>query len=266
MISVQDAVGRCVALSVPARRIVSLVPSLTETVCILGAAEQLVGVTRYCTEPSAVLARLPRVGGTKNPDIARIHRLEPDLVLMNAEENRREDFVALETAGLRVFVSFPRRVADVPALLQQLGMLTGTAAAADDMIADLQRARAEIAATECPAVRVFCPIWKNPWMSFNRDTYPHDLLAHVGAINVCAECAERFCRIELAAVAAAMPEIVVLPDEPYVFSQKDVPSLAALSATPALRQGRIVFVDGKALTWYGARTASGLRDLHRIIA
>ena len=267
MIRVVDDAGRALALPHAARRIVSLVPSLTETVFALGGGESVVGVTRYCTEPAAAVAHIARVGGTKNPDIDRIVALRPDLVIVNAEENRREDFAALEVAGLMVFVSFPRRARDVALLLHRLGALSATEPAAAAMVSELERTLALMDATAPPhRARIFCPIWKNPWMSFNRDTYDDDMLWIAGAENVCRDREARYPSVTLADIAAAQPEVILLPDEPYVFQEKDLPALAALRDTPAWRERRVHFVDGKALSWYGARTAAALGVLRRIIA
>jgi ABC-type Fe3+-hydroxamate transport system substrate-binding protein len=262
VIAVRDDVGREVVLARAARRLVSLVPSITETVFALGGGEALVGVSRYCTEPAGRVERVEQVGGTKNPDVERIRALRPDLVLVNAEENRREDFDALDAAGVTVFVSFPRRAREVSDLLTRLGELTGTASAAARMAAELTCALEEM---EVPrprgAARVFCPIWKNPWMSFNRDTYADDMLHIAGGHNVCGDRPERYCTVSLEEIAALMPEVILLPDEPYVFRAKDLAALGPLSGTPASRNQRVHFVDGKALSWYGTRTAAALRYL-----
>src|SRR5262249_30801378 len=120
-----DDLGRSVELVAEPQRIVSLVPSLTETLFAIGAGPAVVGVTRWCVEPAASVATVPKVGGTKNPDLARIAELAPDLVVMNAEENRREDFTALVDAGLTVFVTEPKTVADGVRSIVQLGELSG---------------------------------------------------------------------------------------------------------------------------------------------
>ncbi len=262
MICVADDLGRAVRLRAPARRIVSLVPSVTETLFALGCGEAVVGVTRYCTEPPAAVARVERIGGTKNPDVAHIGALAPDLVLVDAEENRREDFDALEQLGLTLFVLFPVRARDCVDLLRRIGQLTGTAPCAEGLATALERRLASVAsAAGHPPRRVFCPIWKNPWMSFNRQTYAHDMLANAGGENVCAAYAERYCTVTLDAIATAMPEVILLPDEPYVFTAKVLPALDPLRDTPAWRGGRVHFIDGKALSWFGARTAAALEYL-----
>ncbi len=266
MIAVRDATGRELVLPSPPRRVASLVPSLTETVFALGRGDVLVGVTRYCSEPKGAVERLERVGGTKNPDLNRIRALRPDVVLLNAEENRREDCAALQADGA-VFVSFPQRVCEVSELIRALGILLDAREAAAKIAAQLDEELAEIGArlptTERP--RVFCPIWKNPWMGFSSDTYAGDMLAVAGAMNVLGARAGRYFEVELEEIAAAAPELILLPDEPYVFKQKDLPALAALSGTPAWRNNHVYFIDGKALSWFGSRSASGLGYLVQIL-
>jgi ABC-type Fe3+-hydroxamate transport system substrate-binding protein len=266
MIRVEDDAGREVELPRAAQRIVSLVPSLTEALFVLGCGESVVGVTRYCTEPAGKVERLERVGGTKNPDLARIRELQPNLVLLNAEENRREDFEALERAGLTTFVSFPHRARDVGGLLRRIGQLTRTDACAARLAGELDDTLGEfVRADPLEPVRVFCPIWKNPWMSFNRETYAHDMLALAGGRNVCADRAKRYCTIVLSEIAAAQPEIILLPDEPYVFTPRVLPDLEPLRDTPAWRANRVHFIDGKELCWYGPRTAPALRHLRALL-
>ena len=262
MPEVVDDLGRLFRLAGPPRRIVSLVPSLTETLFALGCGDRLVGVTRYCVEPAGAVERVERVGGSKNPDVARIVSLRPDLVIVNAEENRREDFSAFEAAGLQVFVTFSRRVGDLPSLFERLGQLTGSQAAAEHLIAGVQQllSGGEGQGGETPP-RVFCPIWKNPWMSFNADTYAHDVLRLAGGANICADHPERYPVVCLDAVATAAPQVILLPDEPYVFQPKDLPALAPLAETPAMRCGRVHFIDGKALSWYGPRAITAVRTV-----
>jgi ABC-type hemin transport system substrate-binding protein len=264
MIEVIDDAGRVLQLHEAARRIVSLVPSLTETFFALGRADRLVGVTRYCTEPAGAVERIERIGGTKNPDCERIQALRPDLVVVNAEENRREDFDVLEGAGLNVFVSFSRRVDDVVGLIHRLGTLTASAATAQQLGAEIQHAQEQLrCGPQLKRRRVFCPIWKNPWMSFNHETYADDLLSLAGGENVCRSRAQRYPAVDLGEIAAADPEVILLPDEPYVFSTKDLPSLTPLRATSV---SRIHFIDGKALSWYGPRTARALTHLRGVLA
>lgn len=258
-----DDLGRTVELAAAPPRIVSLVPSLTETLFAIGAGPCVVAVTRYCEEPAAGVARLPKVGGTKNPDLQAIVELAPDVVVMNAEENRREDFEALAAAGLPVFVTEPKTIFDGIRSIAQLGELAGRPEGAVLSAEQERRVRATLAQVEGRRpVRYFCPIWRKPWMAFNADTYAHDMLRAAGGANVCASAGERYPTVTLEAIADAAPEVVVLPDEPYRFTEKDLAGLAAL----ALPRERVHFVDGKALSWYGPRIAAGLERFVALFA
>lgn len=256
-----DVIGRSLELASPPMRIVSLVPSLTEALFAFGLAERVAGVTRYCVEP-AQARRKPRVGGTKNVDIARLSALEPDLVLANVEENTREDVDALIAAGMPVFVTYPRTVAGAIAELRELAEMTGAIEAAAPLIADAKEAlRCAEAANEFRTpLRTFCPIWRNPWMTIGPDTYMHDFLRVCGAENVYSGSRDRYPAIELAEVSERRPEVVLLPDEPYRFAQKHVSEVIE-----ALGDLRIYLVDGKSLCWYGPRIGPALVEVQRLL-
>jgi len=255
---VTDDLDHVVDLVDAPARVVSLVPSVTELVCAFGCADRLIAVTRYCTHPPDVVARLPKVGGTKNPDCAAIAALRPDVVLMNAEENRREDAAELERLGVPIFTGFPRTVPEAARSIAAVGRLLGVAEIAARHAEAVDAARTAALAAVRRRRQVFCPIWRKPWMTFNRDTFVHDLLACAGANNICADATDRYPVIDLDAVARAEPDVILLPDEPYHFRRRHLADLGALAATPAWRDGRIHFVDGRALTWYGARTPAAL--------
>lgn len=263
---IADGAGSVLRLAEPPRRIVSLVPSLTETLFTLGAGDRVVAATRYCTDPRDAIATVPRVGGTKNPDCAAIVALAPDLVVMNAEENRREDHAVLRDAGLPVLVTDVRTVDAGIAVIEDLGRIVGCETRGREIAAAQIAARDALAWRPGPRVRYFCPIWRNPWMTFNADTYAHDLLRLVGGENVAASHAERYPRVELDAIAAARPRIVLLPSEPYRFGPRDVPAAAVVLADPATAARRVHCVDGQALTWYGPRIAEALRTFAALVA
>ncbi len=263
---VDDDAQRQVVLPHPPRRIVSLVPSVTELVCDLGAADRLIAVTRYCTQPPAVVARLARVGGTKTPLCERIVDLRPDLVLINSEENRRVDFEALLARDVPVFVSFATSVAAAAHSVSRLGQALGVGAPAVRLAREIERTASEVRRVARRRCRVFCPIWRKPWMSFNADTYCHDVLASAGGDNLCADAVRRYPEVDLECIAAAAPEIILLPDEPYPFARRHLRFLQPLTETPAWRAGRVMFVDGKALSWYGARTPAALRQFAKLFA
>ncbi|WP_060178559.1 helical backbone metal receptor [Streptomyces sp. IMTB 1903] len=225
------------------RRIVSLVPSLTEAVAV-SAPGRLVGVTDWCTHPGD-LGAAERIGGTKNPDVRRIAELRPDLVIANEEENRAPDLAALRAAGVEVLVT---EIRDLPQALRELDrVLVGALGLArPGWLADAEAAWAR--AEPVGELTAFVPVWRRPWMVLGRDTFAGDLLARLGVRNVYAGHAERYPRIPEEELAAADCDLVVLPDEPYAFAAGDGPE--AFPRHPA------ALVDGRHLTWYGPSLAA----------
>lgn len=265
--NVHDDRGREIALEHPPARIVSLVPSISETLWRLGVTERLVGVTRYCTEPPEVRA-LPRCGGTKNPDCERIAALHPDLVFMSEEENRVEDFEELARRGLAIFVSLPKTLADVADWVRRIAVAVGCAASGEAMARGIEQAWRAVetdVARHGRRRRVFCPIWRKPWMTFNGDTYADAVLRACGADNVFADAGERYCRTTLEEVAGRRPDLVLLPDEPYPFAERDLADVMGVLPPGSPASGARL-VDGQALSWYGARTPEGLRTIEAAIS
>ncbi|WP_374539257.1 helical backbone metal receptor [Micromonospora aurantiaca (nom. illeg.)] len=223
-------------------RVVSLVPSLTEAVAAT-RPEVLVGATDWCTHPAGL--DVARVGGTKYPDLDRVLALEPDLVLLNEEENRLADAEALRAAGVPVRVTFPRTV---PEALDQLGELVVAlgAPAEPQWLREARRAWAALPAPERVRTAVV-PVWRRPWVVLGRDTFAGDVLARLGVRNGWADDAERYPRPSLDELRARAPDLVVLPDEPYRFTADDGPE--AFPGVPA------ALVSGRHLTWYGPSLA-----------
>jgi ABC-type Fe3+-hydroxamate transport system substrate-binding protein len=248
-------------------RVVSLVPSWTETIFALGRGEAVVGVTRYCVEPAAT-AGVAKIGGTKNPDLRAIIALAPDLVIANAEENRREDIEQLRAAAVPVFTTYPRKISSAVEAIIKLGALLGCAPAADAMAREIVLAvsaiETQVGVWAKLRFRVFCPIWKNPWMGFNADTYAHDVLRMLGYSNIFAAAGERYPRATLEEALELRPDFVMLPNEPYEFDAKDVEELKPL-LPPALSR-RVVLIDGRDLHWYGAHMVTGLTKLAALLA
>ncbi|HKQ63804.1 MAG TPA: cobalamin-binding protein [Methylomirabilota bacterium] len=267
MVARVDSSGVAVELERPPRRIVSLVPSLTETLCALGLADALVGITVYCVEPREVVAGKTRIGGEKNPDLEKIRRLEPDLVIANVEENLREHVEALRAWSIPVWVTYPRTVADGIELITELGAVTGTELRAAEIVGEIQPLyeRVRSAASRRPAVPVFYPIWRAPYMTINRDTYIHDMLSVCGARNVFADRADRYPTVSLDDMAAARPAVILLPDEPFRFRRAHLADFAGYTEVPAVRDGRIHLVDGKPFSWHGPRIAEALRTVPSLI-
>ncbi|RSS76911.1 helical backbone metal receptor [Streptomyces sp. WAC06614] len=235
------------------RRVVSLVPSLTDAVAASGPPELLVGVTDWCTHPAGLDA--VRIGGTKNPDVAAIVALRPDLVIANEEENRAPDLAALRAAGLPVLVTEVRTLPQAFAELDRL--LTG--ALGLPRPGWLTAAEKAWAGVEAVGVRrAFVPVWRRPWMVLGRDTFAGDLLARLGVVNAYGSHPERYPKVPAEELAASGCDLVVLPDEPYRFTAEDGPE--AFPGIPA------ALVSGRHLTWYGPSLVEAPQVLARALA
>ena len=244
-----DVLGRDFRFDRPPGRVVSLVPSLTETLFDLGAGGDLVAITDYCIFPEGL--ELPRVGGTKNPDVDAIRALAPDLVHMNLEENLRKHAQHLE-AFAPVFVSEPKSVEDVAVLIEQFGAMHAREARARELAAEL---RAELASMPKRAFTFAVPIWKKPWMWCGGDTYVSRLVEAAGGTNVLRN-RERYPSMNLDCLLALEPDVIFLPDEPYVFTEEDAAAIREES-----RANVIGPFPGHLFTWHGTRTILGLRYL-----
>jgi ABC-type Fe3+-hydroxamate transport system substrate-binding protein len=220
----------------PPRRVVSLVPSLTEAIAATDAT-LLAGATDWCTHPAGL--DVARVGGTKWPDLGRVRALRPDLVIANAEENRDEDVAALRAEGVPVWVTAPATVDQALDSLDRLCAVLGRPGPEW-----LRRARAVWSdPPRLSQVRAVVPIWRRPWMVLGRDTFAGDLLARLGVVNVFADSPERYPKLAKDDPRDVAADLVVFPDEPYAFTADDGPE--------AWPQARPVFVSGRHLTWYG---------------
>lgn len=241
------------------RRIVSLVPSLTESVITLGGADRLVAVTEWCVHPEDVVKSIPKVRGTKNPYIKKILELKPDLVLANREENRERHVVELRR-HVPVFVSYPRSVFDALKTVKDLGALLGAQERADEITETCETLIDGIHKTTDPYFHTACLIWRDPWMAVGPDTYIHDLLGHFGFVNVYRDDDGRYPETSLEELSERGPEIVLLPSEPYEFEENDREEVQA-ALCYKVPGCRAVLVDGGYLTWWGTRTLAALRYL-----
>jgi ABC-type Fe3+-hydroxamate transport system substrate-binding protein len=232
-----DDLGHPIDAPRPARRVVSLVPSLTESVAVTRPAA-LAGATIWCTHPADL--DVPRVRGTKNPDLAAIARLEPDLVLANQEENRRVDVERLRAAGIPVWVTVIRTLDEAIASLRRM-FTVALGWPSPSWLDDAERTwRSPVPA---PPVRALIPVWRDPWMAVGSATFTGDVAARLGLDNVYGDHPDRYPHVSLDEVAARAAELVVLPDEPYPFSPDDGPEM--------FPRQRVALVEGRSLTWYG---------------
>ena len=262
-----DAIGQPLTFRQRPRRIVSLVPSLTEALFAFGLDEEIVGVTRFCVEPRQGVAGKTKVGGTKTLNLARIRALEPDLVIASAEENSRDDVKELIEDGWPVFVSLATSVQGAIHLLRQLASITGTTVTAQPIIHEAKEALVSLRAANAgrEPLRVFCPIWRDPYLTIGPGTYVHDVIAVCGGRNVFAKGPGRYPEVQLAQMAALDPEVILLPSEPYRFRERHKADFRAFPEVTAVKNGHIFLVDGKMLCWYGPRIGRSLRELSALL-
>jgi ABC-type Fe3+-hydroxamate transport system substrate-binding protein len=245
-------------------RIVSLCPSLTELVFALDRGEALVGRTKFCVQPRGAVERVEKVGGTKNPKIDRIVALEPDLVLMNEEENRREDADALRARGIACHTSMPRDVPEVMAVVRAIGTALGRTERGEAIARDIEQRRRAVrrAAVQAPPSRYAYLIWREPYMTVNADTYVSALLAEAGGVNAFADRADRYPAIMAKELRDVAPDVVLLPSEPFPFRDRHVRELVEATG---LSRRRFRLVDGELLSWHGPRTGAGLAYAQRAL-
>jgi ABC-type Fe3+-hydroxamate transport system substrate-binding protein len=246
MAQAKDDLGHPVDILRPARRVVSLVPSLTEAIAAT-RPEALVGATDWCTHPAGL--EVPRVRGTKNPDRALIAALKPDIVLANREESRELDVRKLREAGINVWVTEIETVDEAFASMARMFAALGWDEPA--WLGDAKVVWDEPAATN--GRRVAVPIWRDPWMVVGSRTFTGDVLARLGLVNAFGESEGRYPHVELSDIDRDDIDLVLLPDEPYVFTADDGPE--------AFKKASTALVSGRALTWYGPSMLTARAEL-----
>jgi ABC-type Fe3+-hydroxamate transport system substrate-binding protein len=234
-------------------RIVCLVPSVTELVCALGLAPQLVGRTGFCIHPWETVRRVPKVGGTKDVNLERVRELAPTHVIVNVDENRREDAEALAEFVPEVVVTHPVAPRDNLDLYRQLGGVFGREAEAEGLCERFEAAygRASSSAEGRPGADVLYLIWKDPWMTVASDTYISQTLALFGWRTLPTEADGRYPEIDLADLAGKVDR-VLLSSEPFHFKEAHLKEVEEAVEAPAQ------LIDGEMTSWYGPRAIAGL--------
>ena len=272
--ALRDAAG---TVHVPAprdARIVSLVPSITELLFDLGAGDRVVGRTPFCIHPRGGVANVPRVGGTKTPRLDRIRALEPTHLIVNVDENRREDADALAAFVPNVIVTHPLGPRDNPALYRLVGGIFASGEATDRLCRAFERAVSalESAAHGFPERQILYLIWRNPWMTVTRDTYVSRTLALVNLFTAGGgNGRRRYPELALTAELLRGVDLVLLSSEPFPFKERHAAEIRALAGA---RCPGVELFDGEMASWYGSRAiramdylvrfAAGLGDKHGI--
>jgi ABC-type Fe3+-hydroxamate transport system substrate-binding protein len=245
-----------VAPMAAAPRIVCLVPSITELICDLGLAGSLVGRTGFCIHPWETVRTVPKVGGTKDVKLEKVRELAPTHVVVNIDENRREDAEALAEFVPEVVVTHPQEPRDNLELYRLLGATFDREAEAERLCERFEAAYARATAAERGPRRVLYLIWRDPWMTVAPDTYIAQTLALFNWHTQPEVAGERYPEVELAALGERVDR-VLLSSEPFHFKEQHVEEVAALAGVPAS------LIDGEMTSWYGSRAIAGLDYLDR---
>lgn len=241
-------------------RIVSLVPSLTETLWDLGVGPSVIGVTKFCVHPRDARLKAAVVGGTKDPDLVLIQGLRPDLIIADEDENKPEHIEALRAAGRRVHVTKVSTVRDAAMAVAEIGRLVGREHDAEAKSQRILERAAELKAVTSvfAPLRVFIPIWRRPLMTLDATTYMADLAAIAGAKNLFTGSPRKYFTTTFDEVRAQAPDAVLLPTEPYRFREEH---RAEFAQALDLALDKVPIIDGEAFTWFGVRTLQGLDAL-----
>ena len=227
------------------QRIISLCPSLTETLFALGLGARIVGRTRFCIHPKPQIREITRLGGTKQLHYERLHQLKPDLIIAEKEENTPE-MVETLARDYPVYVIDVQTIDDAMAMILDLGTLTDTRLEAEAMQQQIRAAWAQL--PTLPGRRVAYLIWQDPLMGVGRDTYIQSVLARLGLRNVLLDLEGRYPQLDPSTLRVLSPEWVLLSSEPYPFREKHLADFRALLPT-----AEVQLVDGEMFSWYGAR-------------
>lgn len=260
--SVTDSLGRSLEIPTEPQRIISLCPSQTETLFALGLAERIVGRTRYCIHPKGLVEKVPVIGGTKKIDSGAVEALQPDLIIAQMEENTKEDVEKL-TAIAPVYVTRVESFAEALESIRRLGDITGKAEQAAQIVQEIEAAFAELVpqAAVLP-LRVLYLIWRKPYMAAGNQTYIHSLLERLGWENVAVTLPGRYPALQ--EPEQLDPQLVLLSDEPFPFSEKHFPEIQRLWP-----QAEVRLVRGDYFSWYGIRmkeAAAYLKNLKETLA
>lgn len=237
----------------PYNRIISLVPSLTELLVDFGLKDKLLGRTRFCVHPEKEVKEIEIVGGTKSPNLEKIIELEPDFILANKEENRKEDIEVLRTYT-KVYVSEIGSIEDALLEFTSLGNELGVEDKAQHINSEISDLLSKIP-TE-PELSVAYMIWKDPWMTVGNDTYIHSVLKHYDLKNVYGD-QTRYPKTSFKELASKNPDLILLSSEPYPFKEKHIVEIK--EACPG---SKIQLIGGEWFSWYGSRMVDALQKLN----
>ena len=264
-LSLRDDLGRQVSLDAPAKRVVSLAPGLTESLFAIGAGDEVVGVTTYCTYPPEAQSR-QSVGGMTTPSVEAITALSPDLVVATVEGNVREDVLTLERIGIPVFVTNPRTLEGIRRSLTQLGTLTGHEEEAIRLAGTLKDREDSLREkAPLPPVRALLVLALRPLVVAGSGTFLDDLMRTAGAENLGASSVGSYPTISRESVAARDPEVLMLLSDAVRDTARLLEEFPEWRTMTAVREGRLVILDSDLLSRPGPRAVEALAQLSSVL-
>lgn len=251
MLKLKDQIGTELIFEKTPQRIISLVPSITELLIELGAADSIIGRTKFCIYPQEKIKSIQKVGGTKNPQIDKIIELKPDLIIANKEENLKEH-IALLSQNTNCYVSEIKSVDEALRMINDLGLILNKEQQALDINNKINEARQALK-TKNQTRSVLYLIWNNPYMSVGHDTYINSFLNEIGYKNILPENTFRYPTIDLESIKELSPQKLLLSDEPFPFKEKHRQELQTL-----LPNIEVELINGSYCSWYGSRILAAL--------
>lgn len=255
MKTVIDQIGRKVTYSFPPKKIVSFAPAITETLFSLRLQKEVIGRTRFCIHPKGIVERAVNVGGTKDLKIERIHELNPDLIIVEKEENTKEMVEQLEQ-DYPVYVFEIQTVADALQMIETLGYIVDRTTQSDALVHDIQSAFTSIP-TSYKEKRVAYVIWQNPYMVVGKNTYIQSLLNRLGFINPFIQLDGRYPIVTEAEFKQAELDYVLLATEPFPFQEKHLPIFSEMT-----NGSKSMIIDGE-MFWYGVKMLEAVPYFNR---
>ena len=260
-----DDLKRSVDITSKPERVISLIPSITETLISFGLEKEIIAVTNFCNLPPEVTETKEKIGGPKHLNIDKIISLKPDLVIANAEENEKEEIEILEKNNIKIFVTFPKNVDDAINMMKKLSLITWTKEKADIIINKIEKEYYELKnkkKNEHP-FKVLNLIWKNPFMSVSGDTFIGDMLKIIKGKNIFEKSEKRYFNVHIEEIIKEDPEVIILPSEPYKFSKEDTLEIKSYQEISAVKNDRIFLLDGEIFSWYGVHLLESFKFLKK---
>ncbi len=254
----RDMLDRTVKIPFPPQRIISLVPSITETLFDLGLEKKIVGITDYCIHPKEKVKEVTKIGGTKNPNIELITDLKPDLIIADKNENTQSQVEKLMKIS-PVFVMDVNNYEEALSMILLLGTISDRKQEADEMVTAIQNSFQDLQSLD-HSKTVFFPIWKGPCMTINKDTYIHSMIHKIGLINAFADSDTHYPQVSDQELNDLQPDFVFLPSEPCSYTPEDVVYCKSL-----FPNAKVIELDGQMFAWYGSRLLKASFYLQKLV-